>query len=383
MASGFFKRMWHIVGEDVINAVISFFQTRRMLKEMNATSIALIPKVANPTRLTDFRPISCCNTVYKCIAKILAGRIKVVWPSLVGPYQTAFISRWRISDNILLSQELMKGYLKSTGPARCAMKVDLMKAYDLVRCDFVDATLIKMGFPRTVIDWIMVCVTSCQFSINVNGDLAGYFQGGRGLRQGDPLSLYLFVLCMEILSGLFYKMSANQNFKFHWRCKKDKISHLCFAFDLMIFSKGDVNSIRMIRTVLIKFQDLSGLYPNPNKSDIFLSGALNAEREQIIRILGFREGELPMKYLGVPFISSKLKVVYCKGLVDRITSKVLHWTCRTLSYAGRVQLINSILFSIQVYWASLFLLPGQVIKNVEQIMRSFLWSSSDMRTTGG
>jgi len=160
-----------------------------------------------------------------------------------------------------------------------------------------------MGFPRTVIDWIMVCVTSYQFSINVNGELAGYFQRGKGLRQGDPLSPYLFVLCMEILSGPFCKMSANQEFKFHWRCKKDKNSHLCFADDLMIFSKGNVNSIRMIRTVLKKFRDLSGLYPNPNKSDIFLSGALNVEREQIIRILGFREGELPMKYLAVSLLS--------------------------------------------------------------------------------
>jgi hypothetical protein len=84
--AGFFKRIWHIVGEDVINTVNSFFQTRRMLKEMNATTISLISKVSNLTRLTDFHPISCCNTVYKCIAKILADRIKVVLPFLVGPY---------------------------------------------------------------------------------------------------------------------------------------------------------------------------------------------------------------------------------------------------------------------------------------------------------
>jgi hypothetical protein len=125
------KKMWHIVGEDVINVVNSFFQTRRIFKEMNATTISLIPKVANPTRLTDFRPISCCNTVYKCITKILAGRIKVVLPFLVGPYHAAFVSGRRI--NILFSQELIKGYHKNKRTARCAMKVDLMKAYNSVR----------------------------------------------------------------------------------------------------------------------------------------------------------------------------------------------------------------------------------------------------------
>ena len=116
---------------------------------------------------------------------------------------------------------------------------------------FCWCALTKIGFPKTVIDWIMVCVTSCQFSININGELVGYFQGGRGLRQGDPLSPYVFILCMEILSGLFRKMSDNQNFKFHWRCNKD-------------------------RNVLTKFQELSDPYPNPNKSDIFLSGLLDS-----------------------------------------------------------------------------------------------------------
>src|SRR3990172_3506118 len=117
-------------------------------------------------------------------------------------------------------------------------------------------------------------------------------------------------------------MFVSSSFNTYVNLQKKKISHLCFADDLMIFSNGDVNSIRMIRTVLTKFQDLSGLYPNPNKSDIFLSGVLNAEREQIIHILVFREGELPMKYLEGSLLSSRLKAIYCKGLVDRITSKV-------------------------------------------------------------
>jgi len=114
---------------------------------------------------------------------------------------------------------------------------------------------------------------------------------------------------------------------------------------------------------------------------VILSGLLDAERDQIVRILGFREGELPMKYLEGPLILSRLKDVYCKGLVDRITFKVQHWTYRTLLYAGQVQLINSVLFSIQVYCHLSSFYLG-LIKNIKQIMRSFLWSSSYMRTTG-
>ena len=104
----------------------------------------------------------------------------------------------------------------------------------------------------------------------------------------------------------------------------------------MIFSKGDVYLIRMIKNVFTEFQVLSGLYLNLNKSDIFLSGSLGAEREQIISIFGFREGEFFMKYLGVFFISFRLKAVNCKGFVDRIIVKVRYWICRIFFFAGRV-----------------------------------------------
>jgi hypothetical protein len=186
----------------VLRAVKSFFESGRLLREVNSTAISLIPKVPNPTLLKDFRPISCCNTIYKCIAKILANRMKIVLPCLVGKFQTAFVKGRRIGDNILLAQELFRNYHRDKGSPRCAIKVDLMKAYDTVRWDFINNVLKIVGFPDTMVRWIMECVTTPWFSVNINGELNGYFPGGRGLRQGDPMSPYIFVLAMEAFSGL-------------------------------------------------------------------------------------------------------------------------------------------------------------------------------------
>jgi len=106
-----------------------------------------------------------------------------------------------------------------------------MKAYDTVRWDFIRGVLKASGFPEAFVQWIMECVTTTSFSISINGELKGFFQGGRGLRQGDPLSPYLFVLVMEAFSGLMNDMIQQGHFKYHWRCQKLKISHLFFADD--------------------------------------------------------------------------------------------------------------------------------------------------------
>lgn len=103
----FFLHSWNIVGTDFIKAVQSFFASGCMLKESNATAIALIPKVTNPSSMSDFRPISCCNTIYKCISKILAARLKLTLPGLVSKSQAAFVPGRKIGDNILLAQELL------------------------------------------------------------------------------------------------------------------------------------------------------------------------------------------------------------------------------------------------------------------------------------
>ncbi|XP_071704795.1 uncharacterized protein [Rutidosis leptorrhynchoides] len=247
----FFKSAWHIVGDDVTRAVLDYFNNGRLLKQINHTVITLLPKVKTPDKVTDYRPISCCNVIYKCISKIITNRIKLSLDEVVGCNQSAFILGRTISDNILLTQELMKDYHTNRGVARCAFKVDIQKAYDTVDWVFLESILRRFGYLDTMVKWIMTCVTSTSFSIAVNGDLHGFFRGKRGLRQGDPMSPYLFTLVMEVLSLLLQESMTEENrFRFHPRCENLKIINLCFADDLFLFSHADSGSVKVIAEAL-------------------------------------------------------------------------------------------------------------------------------------
>ncbi|GJS63490.1 hypothetical protein Tco_0678054 [Tanacetum coccineum] len=215
-SSAFFKKGWDIVGLDVCHAIRDFFVNGRLLKEINHTFIALIPKVSTPLKINDYRPISCCNVIYKCISKILTNRIIDGIKEVVSDNQSAFVPGRRISDNILITQELMHNYHRNRGPPRCAFKIDIQKAYDTVDWRFLGCVLKYFGFHPLMIKWIMACVTSTSFSLNLNGDIHGFFKGKRGLRQGDPLSPYLFTLIMEVLT-LMIKRRVNLSgvFRYH------------------------------------------------------------------------------------------------------------------------------------------------------------------------
>lgn len=375
----FFKQAWPIIGGDVSKAVREFFVSGKLLKEVNATLIALIPKVDQPLNVGEFRPISLCNVLYKCISKILANRIKDCLNVIVDENQNAFIPGRRISDNILLTQELFKGYHRHQGKPRCAFKVDIRKAYDSVSWEFLFEALQLFGFPEKMVGWIKECVSTPCYSVIVNGEAHGFFKAEKGLRQGDPLSPYLFTLVMQVLTIILNKrISEDGFFKFHAKCEKLGISHLCFADDLFLFCHGDPWSVQVIKDSLDEFGAVSGLWPNEDKSRAFFCHISDENKMLISNIMNFEEGSLPVKYLGVPLVTTTLWHADCAVLIDQVKRRIQQWQNNWLSYAGRLQLSLSVLMSMQVYWSSVFILPVSVSNAIERLVRNFIWGGSEM-----
>ncbi|GKE03749.1 RNA-directed DNA polymerase, eukaryota, reverse transcriptase zinc-binding domain protein [Tanacetum coccineum] len=166
----------------------------------------------------------------------------------------------------------------------------------------------------------------------------GYFNGGRVLRQGDPISPYFFTLVMEVFSLLLAKnIQKSRKFKFHYGCKELKLSNMCFADDLLVLCNGDIESVGVIKQTMDQFSSISGLFPNIGKSTIFFGSVPVNVQNEILSAMPFQVGSLPMKYLGVPLIAKKLGIKDCKSLVNKI------------------------------YWASVYMLPNTIINEIEKL----------------
>lgn len=223
----FFKTTWPVLCRDFTIAVQSVFRFGFLPKGINSTILALIPKKLDSMEMKDYRPIACCNVIYTVVSKILANRLKKILPRIITESQSAFVQGRLLMENVLLASELVKGYHKENISPWCVMKIDISKAFDSVQWEFVLESLRTWGFPEKFIHWIKLCITSPSFSVQVNGDLAGYFQSSRGLRQGCSLSLYRFVMCMNVLSLKIDRAVADKKFALHPGCKSLAITHLC------------------------------------------------------------------------------------------------------------------------------------------------------------
>ena len=240
----------------------------------------------------------------------------MVLPDIIDQSQSSFIKGRSISDNILLAQELFRGYDRETGTPKCAFKLDLHKAFDFVDWRFIISMLLKFNFPILFVNWIKSCITTIMFSVKVNGVISGYFKGAKGLCQGDPLSPYLFTIVMNALSTLL--SVKPMGFKHHWRCKDLGITHLLFADDVLLFAHGDTVSIKHLMNSVDLFSQISGLNASFNKSSVFFSNCKSEVSSWFHRHYNMPAGLLPVKFLGVHLISTKLSINDCIPLIEKL-----------------------------------------------------------------
>ena len=212
MSAIFFQKYWDLVGNDVTSMVLNVLNCNKSIVEINKTYITLVPKTKSPTKMTEYKPISLCNVVYKLISKVLANRLKVTLPHLITENQSVFLSERLITDNVLVAFEVMH-YLEHKRDGKdcyMAVKLDMSKAYNRVKWGFIEKVMERMGFHERWIALVMHCISTISYSILMNGVAYGSIIPPRGLHQGDPLSLYLFLLCTDGLSSLINNAARNQ-----------------------------------------------------------------------------------------------------------------------------------------------------------------------------
>lgn len=376
----FFRGCWDVIGRDLTNAVKEFFSSGQILKQWNATAITLIPKKEGAVKVGDFRPISCCNAIYKIVSKILANRLQLLLPGMISNSQSAFVKGRLLVENVLLASEMVQGFNRGNISPRGLLKVDLRKAFDSVNWEFILSVLEASDFPHSFSNWIRQCLTTTSFSIKVNGALCGYFKGNRGLRQGDPLSPPLFVMAMEVFGNLLISKFDEGRIGYHPLGRQPKITHLAFADDVMLFFDGKASSLQEINNILDRFQSLSGLSMNTDKTSLFHAG-LNQVEADSLATFGFQPGSFPLRYLGLPLLHRKLRKADYSPLTDMVSARFNGWAIKCLSFAGRLQLISSVIYGLINFWMSEFALPKGCIKDLEKLCNSFLWAGNLTKRT--
>eukprot|EP00253_Pinus_taeda_P019391 PITA_19391 len=373
--SNFFQYFWELIKWEVWQVVEESCNMLWMYPGLNATFIALIPKSKESNSPDKYRPIALCNIIYKIVSKVVALRLKPMLPFIISPEQSSYVEGRQITDGIILTHEIIHS-LKQTKKPGMLLKIDLSKAFDSISWDYMQKILRAFGFANAWIRWISNLISSSFFSILINGIPSSTFHPSRGLRQGDPLSPFLFIIMAEGLGRRINTAIHSQTLKGINLHRASTISHQQFVDDNMIFGHSSVQEARSLNTLLDNFSKASGALINKVKSQIFFFNTHPTTQRAIARILGFSIASLPSKYLGAPLIASTQKHSSWTSLLERLEAKLFLWTHRSLNMASRLVLIKAVLQSMPLYLFSILAVPKWVLKAIKKLQRNFLWGST-------
>lgn len=376
----FFQHHWPTIRDDIFNMVASFFNRGFLLKDLNMTHMVLIPKHEQACSLKDFRPISLCNVSYRIISKVLANRLQHLMPTLISPFQNAFLKGRSISDNIIMTGELLHHMKKQKKSKNywAAMKVDFFKAFDKVSWSFLLQVLKDMNFPAKWIQLIHQCISTVNVQVMVNGLTTESITPQCGLRQGDPLSPYLFLFCLNVLS---HHLSNLQESKAVPGIKiarnSPRVNHIFFADDNIVFFKANLNSCQAIQQLLTSFAHHSGLAKNDSKSQVCLSPNTPRKFVKLMsKTLKCNSADTIGIYLGNCLDGKDYKQTGFQRLLDMISDRLDGWKGKLLSKAGRITLIKSTLASLSSYYLSHLSLTKLQAAKCDRLINNFLWGDT-------
>ncbi|KAL0301821.1 UNVERIFIED_CONTAM: putative mitochondrial protein [Sesamum radiatum] len=337
----FYQFYWNNIKSDVISFVLKFLNNHTLDTSMNKTQIVLIPKCKNPEKLSQFRPISLCNVIYKIASKTIANRLKPLLDHIISQNQSAFVLGCLISDNILIAFEINHFLRTRNGGNKChaAIKLDISKA---------------------------------EF---------GSLSPSRGLRQGDPLSPYLFLLCTEAFSSLIQNAEQAGEIKGISICRRaPSISHLLFADDTQIYCQATHSSIIFVKNILETYAKASGQMINYNKSSMVLSkNSTDTLKDTLPTLLGLQREDQQERYPGLPSVVGRSKKGVFSYIGDRVWQRIKGWCERNLSQAGKATMIQSVLQAIPMFAMSVFKLPDSLIAEIQGMSSNFFWHNKEKR----
>jgi mannosylglycoprotein endo-beta-mannosidase len=377
----FYKQNWALIKQDLLVALDFFFQLHdQHLAHLNTAHVVLLPKKNDAKEVRDFRPISLIHSTAKLISKLLAIRLSGELNSMVSKAQSAFIIRRSIQDNFIYTQNLIKTLHRSK-QSGIFLKLDIAKAFDSVRWDYLMEVLRQFGFGTRWRGWISSLLRTASTAILLNGVRGKWFKHYRGLRQGDPLSPMLFILAMEPLQRLL-ELSTADGLLSPFNSSLARLRISMYADDAAVFVKPIREELHVVAEILELFGKVSGMVTNREKCTAYPIRCEDINLNEVMEGFPCKVQCFPCNYLGLPLHFRQLHRVEIQPITDKMAHRLPNWKGRFLNKAGRLKLLNSVMSSIPTYFLTAFVPKKWTVKRLDKIRRGFLWKG-DENANGG